>query len=330
MLSGRIHQDDIAGFCDLSESTFSHWKKSWVVGDDSVDKIFSSVRELLDIGTRTIPTSNTKKLKKNQKSTYTVDPGNAERAKTLLKRFHSAYIDGRIGIYDTGKALGMEIVECQKIIDTLIYDKIPLFSGIYYGDKTNADNIFYSYGGIYLLWVKRQNIWLQAPLRVRYVLEIRKHSTIRCKLNAPILAVAGNWEYDGFLTSRENRNYWIFEKRISERYDHFYFITTRGFDFTPLNGIETDRKTLTMRGRYLSADQDQAQTVVGDVILLQRQNISGEENEIEFMHTQARRLNNSESDAVQRHADAFDQFLLRDHVVRGINDVSPFPLGVNI
>jgi len=80
----------------------------------------------------------------------------------------------------------------------------------------------------------------------------------------------------------------------------------------------------------LSADQDQAQTVVGDVILLQRQNISGEENEIEFMHTQARRLNNSESDAVQRHADAFDQFLLRDHVVRGINDVSPFPLGVNI
>jgi hypothetical protein len=129
-----------------------------------------------------------------------------------------------------------------------------------------------------MLWVRRRigngqggRVWLQAPLRVRYVLQIGTGFVVRCKLNAPMIdpePPKSWWEYDGFLVKKPNKIFWLFEKRDRDRNDQFHFITGSGRPYRSIFGDGV--KSRTMLGTYLTTDQDEYQTIACDRVILQR------------------------------------------------------------
>jgi hypothetical protein len=311
IVSGDITQESIAEIVAIAPTTFSHWKHSWTVGADSLRKIFASLDTLLQTG----------ELQINNKRKYSITGDNKVQALGWYNNFKTAYENASVDVYTTGKLLKLKVVECQQILDSLIYHKSPLFTGIYYDSDATATEYINKYSGIYLMLVKRGQRFLQCPMRIRYKLTINGLPTIRCKLNAPILRRQGDepyWEYDGFFTGTDNRNYWIFEKRKkAERYDHFYFITGRGFDYTQGDDPNGKLVYLTMRGMYLSAHQNARQDIVSDVVFLQRQDNRTEEEEVELMHSAAQVLSTEKSTAVQQHYDAFVEYV--DEELMSIN-----------
>ena len=116
-----------------------------------------------------------------------------------------------------------------------------------------------------MLWVRRLTgngkshyIWLQAPLRVRYTLQIGTGYVVRCKLNAPLInpePPKTYWEYDGFLIKKASRIFWLFEKRDPDTVDHFHFITGTGRSFR--QAFDDGEKSRTMCGTYLTTEQDE-------------------------------------------------------------------------
>ena len=308
----EMTQEEVAELLDIAPTTLSHWKQSWNVGAVSVRRIYQSMEKLLSTGELTTNARG----RNGTKRQYVIAGENLAKARDLFARFRKAHDDDSVDFYTTGKLMDMKVVDCQQLIDGLIYNQAPLFPGIYYDSERSATEYFERYAGIYLLWVRRRDAWLQCPVRVRYKLTINGLPTIRCKLNAPIRRPQGNerhWEYDGFLTGRDNRNYWIFEKRKkAERYDHFYFITGRGFDFRQSDTPSGEPMHLTMRGTYLTADQNLNQDIVSDKVFLQRQDNHTEEEQIRIMHSMARVLSTAESETVTKHFEDFNTYLDAD------------------
>ena len=60
-----------------------------------------------------------------------------------------------------------------------------------------------------------------------------------------------------------------------------------------------------MSGMYLSADQNQNQDIVSDIVFLQRQDSRSEDEQIAIMHTTPRVLSVKESKEVQDHYEDF-------------------------
>jgi hypothetical protein len=60
-----------------------------------------------------------------------------------------------------------------------------------------------------------------------------------------------------------------------------------------------------MSGMYLSADQNQNQDIVSDIVFLQRQDSQSDDEQIAIMHTTPRVLAVKESKEVQEHYDDF-------------------------
>jgi hypothetical protein len=306
-------QEEIAALFDIAPTTFSHWKHSWAVGPESLRKIFVAVERLLATGEHVFEPRGKSNGKPKPPRKHLLSADNLPKARELFRSFRGAYEDDAVDVYTTAKMMGMTINDCQQLLDGMVYHKAPLFTGMYYDSDTTATAYIDKYAGIYLMWVRRSKRWLQCPMRVRYILPINGLPTIRCKLNAPILRKQGNetyWEYDGFLAARDNRNYWVFEKRKkAERYDQFYCITGRGFDFCPLGNPGGKHECLTMRGSYLTAHQNLNQEIVGDVVFMQRQKRLSEDEETSLMHSSAHALAADESAAVQAHYNAFVKYM---------------------
>jgi hypothetical protein len=100
-------------------------------------------------------------------------------------------------------------------------------------------------------------------------LNLQDKPAIRCKLNAPRLNHSKHWEYDGFMIAKDQRIFWIFERRNDVSGDYFNFITRATELF--FRCYDDPRATdLTLSGTYLSVGQDDARSIVTDRILLQR------------------------------------------------------------
>jgi hypothetical protein len=173
----------------------------------------------------------------------------------------------------------MSTEQSQKIIDSVIYERSPIFPNMYLASQSLANELFEKYGGIFHAWLQRPSTsrpasvgqWLQCVLRVRYVLSIGLGFVIRCKLNMPTFEDGrpnSYLEYDGFLILKTNRIFWIFEKRQKERNDQLYFITGIGRVFERVT--DPNSKDRSLSGTYLCTDQDASQSVMSGPIFIQR------------------------------------------------------------
>jgi hypothetical protein len=204
----------------------------------------------------------------------------------LIGRFLDDYEDPAqsVHVYQTGTTLGIaELATTQRAVDAAIYAEQPLLRHAYYDDRKTADRQFMELGGLYRAWVRRwhgqMRTWMRCSLHVRYVLDVDKRVTIRVKLNLPRLfpsvasASAGAsaprqlayWEYDGMLDVREQNLFIFLEKRDDYRIDYFSIITSR----RP-SQVAGANDFVGLVGRYLTAHQDSAQSVVSGPILLER------------------------------------------------------------
>jgi hypothetical protein len=284
-----LSQNKISDYMDLSHATIPGWKNSGNVKLAVARDAFSKIRAKIN--------HHSDQKKKHDFPILTQE----EKVSALekLARFEKDFLDDYVSVYDTAINLGMSIPQCQVIIDEVIYKRSPIFPTMYFDSRAEADAAFEVHRGAYLLWVKRridsrpvQDMWFQATLRVRYVLEVGGGFVIRCKLNAPIFApLPGHrpyWEYDGFLVHRPNKVFWMFEKRVKEQNDHFYFITGAARAF-PMVLCREDKRQRTMAGVYLTTGQDEFQSIVSDRLILQRRlggpSQSDDEEKIrKFMH----------------------------------------------
>jgi hypothetical protein len=187
-------------------------------------------------------------------------------------------------VYDVAiNTLSMTTEQYQKILDEIIYERSTLFPMLSYNSERVANDYFGKYGGYYILWVRRIDkrdsretpLWLKSPMQVRYPLRVGAQHFIRCKLNAPIFSTEQGqstyWEYDGFLRTRANKVFWIFEKRENLGSDFFYAITEEGRIFQSSDGGEP---RLTMSGAYLTTGQDAARSIEHTDVLVQRLSLS--------------------------------------------------------
>jgi len=263
---GDISQNQVSDFMGVSHATIPAWKNGGTINRVVAINIFKNIRTNLD----------------QPKKGKFPPLGNAEHndAIEILNGFEEDFLNDSVSVYEAAKRLGMTMQQCQIIIDDVIYKRSPLFPRMYFDTREEAEATFGAYGGMFQLWVKRQvangkrrDLWLQAALRVRYILEVQGGYVIRCKLNAPIIdpePTQKYWEYDGFLVQKQpNKIFWMFEKRRIDQYDQFHCITGLGrpaccvFD-------NDEKRQRTMSGMYLTTGQDEFQSIETDRVLLQR------------------------------------------------------------
>lgn len=270
-----LDQDDIEEMTGLKRPTLDNWRNGKNINPKTIEAAIRRARDYLDAAGE------------YRRAKGSFDSSAAEeyqRLSTALTRFNAAFLRADASVYDVAEILGMETKTCQQTLDSIIYKSWPLFPAIYYDMPTpgvrESDDLgeqhLKRYEGVYLAHIRRgDNLWLQAPLRVRYLQECGKGRFIRCKMNFPIInpeALAPGrdgtpppdyWQFDGTVAVREPNNlYWKFEKRQSDRNDYFYFITRAE--------STTGSKHLTLSGKYLTTGQDARQSIVSDEILLHR------------------------------------------------------------
>jgi hypothetical protein len=181
--------------------------------------------------------------------------------------FASTLDDRNHTVYQSGAILGMGIRAVQKAIDAVINRNAPLISLAYYG----ADHRFYEddlvgKGGVHYLGIRRGARWLQAPLQVRYALDLDGGFVLRCKLHIPNLQSSKEpWEYDGILRELRDNLYFVFEKRAKAgggRKDFFFLVMSASQ--TP------GSKQNVLAGTYLTSDQDERRTTVSGQAVMWR------------------------------------------------------------
>ncbi len=247
-----ITQQKVATAAKISQSTLGNWKKGGGINLDHLDEAFGTVIEKVE---------NAKMPEERKRELI-----------ASVKGFRAECLDqnSRAPVYDVArKWLSIQMEDCQKILDEIIYDTFTLLPSLSYDSKTSADQTFKKYGGLYHLYVHRHGRWLKSPLRVRYAVRSGIRYLIRCKLNAPKLrpepgAALPYMEYDGYLRTADDNVYWKFEKRDAISADFFDFITDEG----KLYRTDDDRAVRILSGRYLTVGQDALHSIEdGDIVM---------------------------------------------------------------
>jgi hypothetical protein len=268
-------QNEISDYMGISLATIPGWKNNGAVSENAVTRMFDDTREQIEGRAE-----RKHKHSKDKRNFPLLAAEERDAALQTLEQFRKDYYDDQVSIYLTAEHLGMTTQDSQMIIDRVIYKRGPVFPRMYSESPAPAAAVWHTYQGVYHLWARRQLdsehsgiAWLQAPLRVRYVLNGAGGYLVRCKLNAPMIVREPRkfyWEYDGFLVKKHNRIFWLFEKRERDRNDHFYFITDTGRPCAAALKPDDDMKYRTMFGRYLSTEQDDLQSIASDQLILQR------------------------------------------------------------
>lgn len=247
-----ISQQKVANVAEISQSTFGNWKKGGAINLENLGGAFGKVIEKVD----------------NAK----VPEERKQQLMASIKGFKEECLDqnSKKPVYDVARQhLSIQMDDCQKILDEIIYDTFTLYPSLSYDSKDAVDPYMEKYCGLYCLYVRRQNRWLKSPLRVRYAVKSGIRHLIRCKLNAPKLRdeprdELAYMEYDGYLRTSDENIYWKFEKRDAISADFFDFITDEG----KLYRTENDRAVRILSGRYLTVGQDALHSIEhGDVIM---------------------------------------------------------------
>lgn len=286
----EIDKKAVKEITGIGYQTLSNWSEGLPISESRVRLIFNGAIHHLDQVAR--PLLGTSR-----------DPGKKyTNLRAAIAKYEELYHRGDADIYDLGPVVGLTTVECQQIIDEIIYDRWPLLPAAFYPAASNPDlpqAEFEDLEGQYLVWARRgKDLWLQAPLRVRYLQSLGAGRFIRCKLNFPIInpptydpdsgmpRPPAFWEYDGPLIARPKRLFFTFEKRQRDRNDYFHFITDRA----SVNGNGHP----VYAGQYLTTGQDRDQSVVTGPILMHKLFSDREDRQHlqyrEFMRTSARVL----------------------------------------
>lgn len=192
----------------------------------------------------------------------------------MVEEFGGTLADESADVYAAGRTLGMDMPATQRTIDTVVHGLAPLLALAYYpSDKhAQADLIEEELGGLYELWIRRNDFWMQCAIQVRYVLTVAGRPIIRGKLHVPDLvhddrATNGSsrgsyWEYDGFVRTLGSKAYWVFEKRAPARADFMFFVSAR-------SDTKYRRKAVYV-GEYLTLGQDPNQSTVSGPAIFNR------------------------------------------------------------
>lgn len=268
----------LASYMNVSTGTIENWKSGRNVHEAKFEAALDRI--LVNIKTPPVGLPNKRITKRDAPAIcLELDEKAKAEATELVKRFRAGYsgldassseLTAKPHVYAFAKEVfNMSVEQGQRIIDEVIYDRFSLLPNICYKSRAEAEAAFRRFGGTYLLWARREGRWLQAKVRVRYVVDIRSRTAVRCKMNAPVINPLPysfpHWEYDGFLTVCENKVCWVFEQREAEGLDFFYVMTCRGNVF----GRGDDAK-FTLAGKYLTAGQDKKRSIVSDDVLFQR------------------------------------------------------------
>lgn len=266
-----LDREDIEAMTGLQRPTLDNWRKGRNMKPETVEAAIEKARLYLATAAEY----------RQRKGTY--DAKEHDRLSRALARFAAAFANPEASIYDVAEILGMEMKVCQQALDSIIYRSWPLLSSFYYdmpapGVRESDDlgeQHLKRYEGVYLVHIRRgEQLWLQAPMRVRYLQECGKGRFLRCKMNFPIIDPASlppsrdgspppkYWEFDGTVAVRDNNLFFVFEKRQSDRQDIFIFITR--------TESTTGSKHLTLSGKYLTTGQDTRQSIVSDDLMLHR------------------------------------------------------------
>jgi hypothetical protein len=292
LVSGDVNETTIANYVRVSRTTISNWKRGGPIGKRDGRPVSVLVFERM----RKIITG-----KLDYQSAAKLDDAQQAAVIAIMDAFiHVFRNSDKHRYYDAAKVLQISVTQSQMIRDGAIYNRYPVFQRMYYGNTSAAQERLEEhlnlYRGVYYLWIRRthegQEVWLRAPLRVRYKLSIGDGNVIRCKLNAPIMRRQHEdekyWEYDGFLVVHEQSVFWMFEKRTTDRstIDYFYLITCTGRIY---RNLESKGESLTLSGSYLTTGQEASRFPVTGDAMLQRLALrqSDEESIVEVMHNRA-------------------------------------------
>jgi hypothetical protein len=266
--SAELTRDDVLAITALSRETPKNWGKGKPMHAGTVATAFEKTLEWLDSAADIA----------RRRGGFQEQEFQDLRSRVL--RFRGLLSSDSAEIYDAAEILGMSLGECQMTIDSIIHESWPLFPSMYYSGKSGqsrrdlslAEEHLDRYEGVYLCWVRREDFWLQCPLRVRYLQPAGDGLFIRCKMNFPMIDPAAgwhprrkadnsaHWEYDGVLTVRDRHLAWNFERRLQEKGDYFQFHTTAD------SGI--DQRSFVLSGQYLTTGQDREQSIItGDILL---------------------------------------------------------------
>ena len=213
-----------------------------------------------------------------------------------VRDYASRLTDDAVDLYECGRCLGMNRVQTQQAIDTIIHSATPLLALAYYATDKEIKSHQQEFAGLYYVWMLRKSrgrqFWMQCPVQVRYPVRIGERSVLRAKMLIPNLSADRAvkqakdrpdgrliWHYDGFFRVVPPKIYWVFEKRDSSRQDFVFFVTAQGG--------EVIEGGLTIVGEYLTSGQDSSQsTVSGSAIFHRLQGAPESNQEAEEQHIQ--------------------------------------------
>lgn len=264
----ELTRDDVLAITDLSRETPKNWGKGKPMHAGTVSTVFMKTLEWLD---------GAAEVARRRGGFHEQE---FQNLRSRVLRFRGLLTDGSAEIYDAAEILGMSLAECQMTIDSIIHGSWPLFPSMYYSGKAGearrdlslAEEHLDRYEGVYLCWVRREDFWLQCPLRVRYLQPAGEGVFIRCKMNFPMIdpdagwhprrrdGTPPYWEYDGALTVRDRHLAWTFERRLQDKGDYFQFHSTAD--------SEIDPRSFVLSGQYLTTGQDREQSIItGDILI---------------------------------------------------------------
>jgi hypothetical protein len=288
LLEPPITHQRIAKASHVSQSTITNWKRggreikiNLANVRDSLSELSADIEDLDKAGPWDKATPKDQAVLKRH-----LEPARKLAALNLISAFLTKCCSDSgttVSVYDVAtEILSLTMKQAQTILDEIIFEEFTLFPPLCYETQLEAEKDFRQFGesetrlsarsgdfgGLYLLYVRRADLWLKCPLRVRYVLSLSGKYLIRCKLNAPMIHEDTRprpyWEYDGFLRVLDKKVFWKFAKREDRGTDFFDFITYEGI-------TEPRSKTALIRmltGVYLTIGQDPLQSIEHSDVLL--------------------------------------------------------------
>lgn len=288
-------QERISGLLSISNGSVSNWRHGHTVGDETLTWLFQTIPTQIRASLSfSKADAASKRGDKFEKSVALLSVEARELLAQTLDDVGRFVSDRKFHVYEVGNYLGIKLNRIQKLIDTAIYSRYPVFSTLYYEStergRDKAEQDYKTYGGFYELFCRREGLWLVGSLRVRYIQEIGEGLVLRCKLNFPMVQKIARsdvdyWEYDGFLAVRSLRLFWMFEKRQFDRGDFINFVTG------PQIALKDN---YFLYGSYLSTGQDSAQSIVNGDIMLRQLDLSSPTEIEEKMHGSNRVVSSNE------------------------------------
>jgi hypothetical protein len=209
----------------------------------------------------------------------------------MVEEFARTLGDESADVYAAGRILGMDMHATQKAIDSVIHGVSPLLALAYYPSIVHAetDLIEEELGGLYDLWIRRGDFWMQCSIQIRYAFTVADRPIVRSKLHVPNLVhddakdgrtKGSHWEYDGFVRVLESKAYWVFEKRTPSRADFMFFVSAR-------SNAKYRQRALYV-GEYLTLGQDKDQSTASGIAIFNR--LEGLPDTDQAAHDQRKRM----------------------------------------